>query len=47
MYLGINMNDKAGAMSQLRKVQNALKQGNFGESSKMVGGPGFLTFATI
>ncbi|HEX2923224.1 MAG TPA: hypothetical protein VHS28_04270 [Chloroflexota bacterium] len=40
-YLGINMDDKSGAMSQLSKFQNALKQGTFLESSKMVDGPGF------
>lgn len=41
MYLGINMDDKSGAMKQLARYQNALKRGNFDESSKMVDGPGF------
>lgn len=47
LYIGVNMDDKSGAMSQLAKYQRAIKGKNWPEPALGVDGPGCLPTKTI
>ncbi len=47
IYLGLNMDDRSGAMDQVAKYRNALKRANFDEASSISGQSGINAHKTI